>query len=52
MAAKNKALLEILREKYGITTLSELNTAIADLKVIDLSPFVSNGRNKTVEEEQ
>lgn len=39
--AKNEKLVEILRQKYGITTLAQLNKALAEQKTIDLSPFVT-----------
>ena len=37
----NERIAEILRKKYGITTLAQLNDALARQKKIDLSPFVS-----------
>lgn len=38
---RNERLVELLRKKYGIATLSQLNKALASQKKIDLSPFVS-----------
>lgn len=37
---RNEKLAEILKKKYGITTMAQLNKALADQKTIDLSPFV------------
>lgn len=37
----NKKLTEILEKKYGITTMAQLNKALAEQKTIDLSPFVT-----------
>lgn len=34
-------LVEILKKKYGITNLAQLNKALAEQKSIDLSPFVT-----------
>lgn len=36
-----KKLVEILKKKYGITTMAQLNQALAKQKTIDLSPFVT-----------
>lgn len=37
-----KKLVEILKKKYGITTMAQLNKALAKQKTIDLSPFVTH----------
>lgn len=50
--SKHRALLEILKDEYGITTLSQLDAAIDKLTPIDLYPFVSASQTQRKEEQQ
>lgn len=43
---RTSAVVEILKTEYGITTMADLNKAIANLGVIDLSPFCTEPKKR------